>query len=105
MTATLTTNPTQSQRLEALKLANAERTFKATFKRELSAGDRDPAVILDDAPHSMTVGQYLLSVRGIGPDRLRKFVRDYKINASKRVAALSERERSIVSAALETRCR
>jgi len=85
-----------SQRLEALKLANAVRTERATLKRDLKAGrKRIEDVLLDppDCVHSAKVADIMLAVPRYGRVKVTKVLQRCRISPSKTVIGLSERQR------------
>lgn len=85
-----------SQRLEALKLANAVRTERATLKRDLKAGrTRIDDVLLDppDCVHSAKVADIMLAVPRYGRVKVTKVLQRCRISPSKTVIGLSERQR------------
>lgn len=85
-----------SQRLEALKLANAVRTERAALKRDLKAGRiRIEAVLLDppECVHSAKVADIMLAVPRYGRVKVTKVLQRCRISPSKTVIGLSERQR------------
>ncbi len=85
-----------SQRLEALKLANAVRTERATLKRDLKAGRVRIEQVLADPPecvHSAKVADIMLAVPRYGRVKVSKILQRCRISPSKTVVGLSERQR------------
>lgn len=85
-----------SQRLEALKLANAVRTERATLKRDLKAGRVRIEQVLADPPecvHSAKVADIMLAVPRYGRVKVSKILQRCRISPSKTVIGLSERQR------------
>lgn len=85
-----------SQRLEALKLANAVRTERATLKRDLKAGRVRIETVLSDPPecvHSAKVADIMLAVPRYGRVKVTKILQRCRISPSKTVIGLSERQR------------
>lgn len=86
-----------SQRLEALKLANAVRTERATLKRDLKAGKVRIETVLADPPecvHSAKVADIMLAVPRYGRVKVSKILQRCRISPSKTVIGLSERQRN-----------
>lgn len=85
-----------SQRLEALKLANAVRTERASLKRDLKAGRIRIETVLLDPPecvHSAKVADIMLAVPRYGRVKVTKVLQRCRISPSKTVIGLSERQR------------
>jgi hypothetical protein len=92
-----------SQRLEALKLANAVRTERATLKRDLKAGRIRIETVLADPPecvHSAKVADIMLAVPRYGRVKVTKILQRCRISPSKTVIGLSERQRGELIEAL-----
>lgn len=92
-----------SQRLEALKLANAVRTERATLKRDLKAGRVRIEQVLADPPecvHSAKVADIMLAVPRYGRVKVTKVLQRCRISPSKTVIGLSERQRGELIEAL-----
>lgn len=92
-----------SQRLEALKLANAVRTERATLKRDLKAGKVRIETVLADPPecvHSAKVADIMLAVPRYGRVKVTKILQRCRISPSKTVIGLSERQRGELIEAL-----
>lgn len=86
-----------SQRLEALKLANAVRTERATLKRDLKAGKVRIETVLANPPecvHSAKVADIMLAVPRYGRVKVSKILQRCRISPSKTVIGLSERQRN-----------
>ena len=85
-----------SQRLEALKLANAVRTERASLKRDLKGGRVRIETVLSDPPecvHSAKVADIMLAVPRYGRVKVAKILQRCRISPSKTVIGLSERQR------------
>lgn len=85
-----------TQRLEALKLANAVRTERATIKRDLKAGRVRIETVLANPPecvHSAKVADIMLAVPRYGRVKVAKVLQRCRISPSKTVVGLSERQR------------
>jgi hypothetical protein len=85
-----------SQRLEALKLANAVRTERASLKRDLKAGRLRIETVLSAPPecvHSAKVADIMLAVPRYGRVKVAKILQRCRISPSKTVIGLSERQR------------
>lgn len=92
-----------SQRLEALKLANAVRTERAALKRDLKAGRVRIESVLESPPecvHSAKVADIMLAVPRYGRVKVTKILQKCRISPSKTVIGLSERQRSELIEAL-----
>ncbi len=101
-TATMTPEP---QRLRALERANAVRLARAELKRRIAEGEASAAeVILEppDAALSWAIGELLMSQRRWGATKCRKFLARYQITETKPIGALTDRQRRVISSALET---
>jgi hypothetical protein len=85
-----------SQRLDALKLANAVRTERASLKRDLKAGRARIESVLSDPPecvHTAKVADIMLAVPRYGRVKVAKILQRCRISPSKTVIGLSERQR------------
>ena len=85
-----------TQRLEALKLANAVRTERASLKRDLKAGRVRIEAVLSDPPecvHTAKVADIMLAVPRYGRVKVAKILQRCRISPSKTVIGLSERQR------------
>jgi len=92
-----------SQRLEALKLANAVRTERAQLKRDLKPGRVRIETVLADPPecvHSAKVADIMLAVPRYGRVKVTKILQRCRISPSKTVIGLSERQRGELIEAL-----
>ena len=93
---TETPDRSPSQRLDALKLANAVRTERATLKRDLKAGRVRIETVLANPPecvHSAKVADIMLAVPRYGRVKVTKILQRCRISPSKTVIGLSERQR------------
>jgi hypothetical protein len=101
-TATMTPEP---QRLRALERANEVRLARAELKRRIAEGAMSAGEVILTSPweaSSWTVGDLLMSQRRWGSTRCRKFLSRNQIGEMKQVGALTERQRLMLAAALQT---
>jgi hypothetical protein len=101
-TATMTLEP---QRLRALERANEVRLARAELKRRIADGDVSAAEVILASPwqaSSWTVGDLLMSQRRWGTSRCRKFLSRNQISEVKQVGHLTERQRRLLAAQLES---
>jgi hypothetical protein len=101
-TATMTPGP---QRLRALERANEVRLARAELKRRIAEGNLSAGEVILTSPweaSSWTVGDLLMSQRRWGSTRCRKFLSRNQISEMKQVGALTERQRRVLAAALQT---
>ncbi len=94
---TVTPDRSPSQRMDALRLANAIRTERATLKRDLKAGRIRIDQVLSDPPeflHTAKVSDIMLAVPRYGRVKVAKVLQRCRISPSKTVAGLSERQRT-----------
>jgi hypothetical protein len=101
-TATMTPAP---QRLRALERANEVRLARADLKRRIAEGHLSAAdVILSNPPEvaTWTVGELLRSQRRWGGTRCRKFLGRNQISEVKRIETLTERQRHLLVAQLQS---
>jgi fructosamine-3-kinase len=100
---TMTPEP---QRLRALERANEVRLARAYLKRQIAEGEVSVADVILESPweaSSWALGELLLSQRRWGSTRSRKFLTRLQIAETKQVGTLTERQRRILAAQLETR--
>jgi hypothetical protein len=105
--STLAPAPTP-QHMQALAHANRVRLARAALKRSVASGKVDAAEIVRDCPwevESMTVGELLRSQRRWGRTRVRKFLFPMTLNENRVLGKLTERQRSMLARALETKHR
>jgi hypothetical protein len=94
----------EEQRLAALRLANSVRHAKAELKRQIASGAVLVADVLLDPPPAAercSVGELLMSQRYWGPNKCRKLLASIKIDETKQIGALTERQRELVAAQVE----
>lgn len=94
---------TASQRQQALVRANQIRARRAALKRDLRAGERHLADILQrPAEYTMTakVHDLLVCVPGIGDVKAARMLQKCRVSGSKTVGGLSDRQRSELVALL-----
>ena len=93
------------QRLRALERANAVRLARAELKRRIAEGEASVAEIILEPPDealSWAIGELLMSQRRWGNTRCRKFLSRYHISETKPVGALTDRQRRLLAAELES---
>lgn len=96
---------TDPQRLRALERANQIRLARADLKRRIAEGEVSVVeVLLDVPPHaaSWAVWDLLMSQRRWGTSKCRKFLWRNRINETKTVGALTERQRRMLAEQLES---
>ncbi len=101
-TPTMTPEP---QRLRALGRANEVRLARAELKRRIADGDVSAAEVILACPweaSSWSIGDLLMSQRRWGRTRCRKFLERNGINEIKQVGALTERQRRLLAAQLNS---
>ena len=87
----------QDQRLEALRKANEIRARRAQLKRDLAAGAIHIHDVLAMPPNfaaAERVAVLLLALPGYGPARVAKLLQRTRIGESRRLAALTDRQRT-----------
>ncbi len=95
----------EPQRMRALERANEVRLARAELKRRIAHGDVSAADIILACPgeaSSWSVGDLLLSQRRWGSTRCRKFLMRNQINEKKKIGDLTDRQRRLLAAQLET---
>jgi hypothetical protein len=101
-TATMTSEP---QRLRALERANEVRLARAELKRRIAHGNVSAAQVILSCPpeaDSWTVGELLMSQRRWGRTRCFKFLNRNQIGEMKPVGKLTERQRQMLAAQLQS---
>jgi hypothetical protein len=91
--------------MRALERANEIRLARAELKRRIADGDVSAAdVILDPPPAASTwaLGDLLTSQRRWGSTRCRKFLSQFHITETKTIGALTERQRRMLAAQLNS---
>lgn len=86
-----------NQRMDALARANEVRIKRAQLKRDLKAGRRSIATLLDDPPEYLETAKVfdmLLAVPKYGRVKVNKILAHCRIAPSKTIGGLSERQRS-----------
>jgi hypothetical protein len=94
--ATATPERSLEQRMDALKAANAIRSYRSRLKRDIAASRQRIVPLLIDPPAellTMKVAAVLLAVPKQGRVRVDRMLRDMAISPSKTVGGLSERQR------------
>ena len=103
MTEAATVAP-DPQRLRALERANAIRLARADLKRRIAEGEVSVADVLLDVPpyaRSWAVWDLLMSQRRWGSSRCHKFLWKNRINETKPIGMLTERQRKLLAEQLE----
>jgi hypothetical protein len=93
------------QRLLALERANDIRLARAKLKRQIARGEISAAQVILDSPKeaaSWSVSELLMAQRRWGNERCRKFLKRNGIYELKPVGTLTERQRMLLAAQLET---
>jgi hypothetical protein len=96
------------QHMQALAHANRVRLARASLKRAVLAGDLDVAEVVRACPwqvETMTVGELLRSQRRWGRARARKFLSSLTLNENRELGRLTQRQRGILAAELESKAR
>lgn len=104
MTQTAMTTP-EPQRLRALERANEVRLARAELKRRIADGEVPAATVILEAPCEATswaIGELLMSQRRWGSTRCRKFLSRSQISETKAIGTLTERQRRLLAAQLES---
>jgi hypothetical protein len=92
-------NKLERSRLEALTVANAVRRARAQLKRDIAAGMTSAADVLLDPPAvaaRLPVGDLLISQRGWGPVRCKRFLAK-QVNEAKPIGELTLRQRQLLA--------
>ncbi|MCA1703849.1 MAG: hypothetical protein LC808_11530 [Actinobacteria bacterium] len=95
-----------SQPREALEHARAVRTARAALKRRVAAGELGAAEVILTSPWEaagMPISELLMSQRGWGRARVGRLLASVGVPANKSIRALTERQRSALSAVLAAR--
>src|SRR5581483_10433460 len=95
----------EPQRLKALAQANRIRLARAELKRRIADGDESAAHVILACPHeaaSWSVGELLMSQRRWGANRCRKFLARNQISEIKPIGSLTERQRKLLAAQLDS---
>ena len=101
-TATMTPEP---QRLRALERANEVRLARAELKRRIAEGEVSAAEVILACPpeaSSWSVGELLMSQRRWGRTRCCKFLNRNQIGEMKPIGKLTERQRQMLAAQLQS---
>ena len=105
MGETATLEASQAQHLRALEHANRVRLARAQMKRHIAAGELPAAEVILTCPweaESMSISDVLMSQKRWGRARCRRLLNSIGIPENKRVGTLTERQRAIVAATLES---
>ena len=105
MGGTVTLDDGQAQHLRALEHANRVRLARAEMKRQIAAGDMPAAEVILGCPweaESMSISDVLMSQKRWGRARCRRLLMAIGIPENKRVGTLTERQRVILAATLES---
>jgi hypothetical protein len=95
----------EPQRLRALERANAVRLARAELKRRIADGEVSAADVILEPPHEATswaICELLMSQRRWGSTRCRKFLSRNQITETKPLGTLTERQRRLLAAQLES---
>ena len=93
------------QHMQALARANEVRLARAALKREVAAGKRTVAEVIEEVPwetESMTLIELLTSQRSWGRTRARKFLVGLMLPENKRLGSLTARQRILLIQELES---
>jgi hypothetical protein len=104
MTQTATVTP-EAHRFRALARANEIRMARAELKRQIAEGEIEVAEVLLDPPFaalSWSVGELLVSQRGWGATRCRRFLNRNHVSERKPIGELTERQRRVLAGQLAT---
>ena len=104
MTQTTTMTP-EPQRLRALERANEVRLARAGLKRRIAVGEISAAEVILACPweaSSWSVAELLMSQRRWGITRCRKFLGRNQISEIKPLGKLTERQRHLLAAQLQS---
>jgi hypothetical protein len=102
MMQSVTISP-EPQRLRALERANEVRLARAEMKRRIADGEVRVADVILDCPREVSswpVADLLMSQRGWGSARCRKFLTRNDVSEIKRIGTLTERQRRVLAAQL-----
>ena len=97
---------TDPQHLQALARANQVRLARAALKRSIAGGQCSVAEVIVEAPwesETMTISELLSSQHRWGRTRSRKFLSSLGLNENKKLNTLTDRQRRLAAAALQTR--
>ncbi len=95
----------EPQRMQALERANQIRLARAELKRRIAQGRMSAAEVIlgcPEAASSWSVGELLMSQRRWGNSRCQKFLRRMQINELKPIGQLTERQRQLIAAQLDS---
>jgi hypothetical protein len=85
------------QHMQALAQANRQRLAAAELKGEIKRGETSLAAAIEDSRAGcLTVIDLLMAQRGWGVDRAAKLLDRERIYQTKRVRALTERQRGVI---------
>jgi len=91
------------QHMLALARANRVRLARAELKRKVAAEEVDVADVILECPweaHSMAVADLLMSQRGWGQTRCRRFLAQIPMSETKTVGSMTDRQRRTLAAML-----
>jgi hypothetical protein len=97
---------TDPQHLQALARANQVRLARAELKRSIGRGECSVAEVIVDAPwesETMTISELLSAQHRWGRTRSRKFLSSLGLTENKKLNTLTDRQRTLVAAALQSR--
>jgi hypothetical protein len=94
------------QHMQALARANHVRLARAALKRSVARGEVDVAAVIRDCPweaESMSLAELLTCQRRWGRTRARKFLQSLALSENKRLATLTQRQRTMLLTALASK--
>jgi hypothetical protein len=92
--------------MQALAHANRVRLARASLKRSILGGQLAAVEVIRGRPwevETMTVGELLRSQRRWGRTRAHKFLTSLALNENRELGRLTERQRNVLAAELETK--
>jgi hypothetical protein len=92
--------------MQALAYANRVRLARAALKRSIAASETTAAEVVRDCPwftETMTLIELLTSQRRWGRTRARKLLLSLALTENKRLGTLTDRQRAMLAAGLESR--
>lgn len=94
----------EPQHMQALARANRVRLARARLKRAVQAGEVKASEIVSETPweaETMRLSELLTSQQRWGRTRTRKFLAGLGLSENKILASLTQRQRTLLAAALE----
>ena len=96
-----TTTAPAPQHITALRRANKVRLARAELKRDVASGAITVGEIILTCPWmaaNMTIAELLMSKKGWGATRCRKFLADIGVPETKTVGSMTDRQRHVLAA-------